>query len=189
MFDPYQEWLGILTNKRPPNHYQLLGIEPHETDTERIKEAALRQTARLRALQLGPYAELCTRLLNEIAQARATLVNPKLRHEYDQRLRPSAAPVDGAQEFPETSAEARPPDPPPSQARVAWRKRGLHWSHRLAQLAYVIFLACSGGATYWLTAQHLESVARRPSVSDKHGPAVKPVKDSRTTPPSKEKAR
>jgi hypothetical protein len=188
MFDPYQAWLGILTSEQPPNHYQLLGIEPHETDSERIKEAALRQTSRLRALQLGPHAELCTRLLNEIAQARATLANPKSREEYDQRLRPSAAAVDAAQEFFAIPAESIPSGPLQSQTHIQRHKRGADWSRRLALLAYLAFLICSGGATYWLTAQHLESVAHKPSVSDKHGPAVKPVKDNRTTPPSKEKA-
>src|SRR5690348_8261942 len=86
MFDPYHKWMGIPKGERPPTHYQLLGIAPTETDAEVIKEAALRQTAQVRVYQSGPHSELCTRVLNEIAQARAVLLNAKLRREYDQRI-------------------------------------------------------------------------------------------------------
>jgi hypothetical protein len=96
MFDPYHKWMGIPKGQRPPTHYQLLGIAPDERDAEVIKEATLRQTAHVRGYQTGPHADVCTRLLNEIAQARATLLNPKLRQEYDAQLGESAAVPDGA---------------------------------------------------------------------------------------------
>src|SRR5262245_36633612 len=83
MFDPYQQWLGIPYGQRPPTYYQLLGISPQETDGEVIKEAALRRTSHIRYFQLGPHAQECTGLLNEIAQARAVLLNPADRTEYD----------------------------------------------------------------------------------------------------------
>src|SRR5262249_3537549 len=86
LFDPYRKWLDLASDQCPPTHYQLLGIAADEAVVEVIKEAALRQTARVRVFQTGPYAELCTRLLNEIAQARAVLLNPKSRQEYDARL-------------------------------------------------------------------------------------------------------
>lgn len=41
-FDPYQEWLGIPPHRRPPTHYDLLGLSEGETDTERIRDAASR---------------------------------------------------------------------------------------------------------------------------------------------------
>ena len=34
MFDPYHKWLGIKPGRRPPSHYQLLGIDPDEKDPE-----------------------------------------------------------------------------------------------------------------------------------------------------------
>src|SRR5271154_1964127 len=110
MFDPYHKWMGIPKGQRPPTHYQLLGIGADEQDVEVIKEAALRQTSHVRVYQAGPHAELCTRLLNEIAQARAVLLNPKLRHEYDARLTEATA-------APET------PEPVPIAPAMQWGRR------------------------------------------------------------------
>jgi hypothetical protein len=86
MFDPYHKWLGIPKDQRPPTFYQLLGIAIDEQDLEVIEEAAIRQTAHVRGYQIGPHAAECTRLLNEIAQARQTLLNPAKRKEYDAKL-------------------------------------------------------------------------------------------------------
>jgi serine/threonine protein kinase len=88
MFDPYEEWLGIPKEQRPPTHYRLLGIAINETDEEVIKSAALRLTSEIRIYQTSPQAEACTRLLNEIADARITLLDPAKRAEYDAHLQP-----------------------------------------------------------------------------------------------------
>ena len=85
-FDPYHRWLAIPKEHRPPTYYQLLAVAPNEDDPEVIEEAAIRQSAHLRTYQVGPHADDCTRLLNEIAAARATLLNPAKRREYDARL-------------------------------------------------------------------------------------------------------
>src|SRR5262245_23076345 len=86
MFDPYHKWLAIPAGERPPTHYQLLGVAPTETDAEVIEEAVLQRTAHLRAYQLGPHAQECTRLLNEIAHAKVVLLNPEKRKEYDAQI-------------------------------------------------------------------------------------------------------
>jgi WD40 repeat protein len=86
MFDPYHRWLAIPPGQRPPTYYQLLGITPDETDNEVIEDAALRQTSHVRLYQTGPYASECTALLNELGQARATLLNPDKRRQYDATL-------------------------------------------------------------------------------------------------------
>jgi hypothetical protein len=86
MFDPYHRWLAIPKDQRPPTYYQLLGIAPDETDTEVIEEAALRQTSHVRLYQTGPQASECTAILNELGQARATLLNPEKRKQYDATL-------------------------------------------------------------------------------------------------------
>lgn len=86
MFDPYHKWLGIPKEHRPPTYYQLLGLAPTEKDQEVIEEAAIRQTTHLRAYQIGAHAAECTRLLNEISQARLTLLNQTKRKEYDAQL-------------------------------------------------------------------------------------------------------
>jgi hypothetical protein len=90
MFDPYHRWLSIPKHQRPPTYYQLLGVAPDEADPQVITEAALRQTTHVRTYQTGPYAEACTKILNEIAQARATLLHPEKRRDYDARLAPVA---------------------------------------------------------------------------------------------------
>jgi hypothetical protein len=86
MFDPYHKWLGIPIDQRPPTYYQLLGIASNEQDREVIREAAIRQTAHLRAYQRGAHADECTRLLNEIALAQTVLLDPAKRRDYDARL-------------------------------------------------------------------------------------------------------
>jgi hypothetical protein len=87
MFDPYHKWLGIPQDQRPPTYYQLLGIAPNETDREVIAEASIRQTSHVRTYQTGPRAQQCIELLNEIARARSTLLDPVKRKEYDASLR------------------------------------------------------------------------------------------------------
>src|SRR5262249_28133535 len=85
-FDPYHRWLGGLPGRRPPTHYQLLGVSPEEEDLEVIHAAALRQSAYVRNFQSGPHADLAARVLAELAEARAALTDPARRKEYDTRL-------------------------------------------------------------------------------------------------------
>lgn len=86
MFDPYHKWLGIPREKQPATYYQLLGLQPGERDSEVIEEAAIRQSTHLRGYQIGPHAALCTRLLNEIAEAKAVLLNPAKRSAYEAQV-------------------------------------------------------------------------------------------------------
>src|SRR5690242_20876982 len=86
MFDPYHKWLGIPEGRRPPTHYQLLGVAPDETDPEVIEEMAIRQTSHVRTYQTGPHAAECTRLLGEIALARRVLLDPDRRRRYDRQV-------------------------------------------------------------------------------------------------------
>lgn len=47
-FDPYHVWLGIPPESRPPTHYEMLGISPHEQDKAVIEAAMLRQSGLVR---------------------------------------------------------------------------------------------------------------------------------------------
>ncbi len=85
-FDPYHKWLGIPKEEQPPTLFQLLGISPKETDADVIEEAAIRQTTHVRAHQIGPHSEDCTRILNELSKARNTLLNPAKRKDYEEQL-------------------------------------------------------------------------------------------------------
>jgi WD40 repeat protein len=206
MFDPYHRWLGIPRGQRPPTYYQLLGIAPDEDDREVIEEAALRQTSHVRTYQTGPYAQQCTALLNEIAQARATLLNPGKRQEYDARLGtageagPGAAPGPGA-----AAATPLPPAEVPGRAGPAVRDGVLgspgdalgaegggpivvahspaRWSGPSAGpvgLAYGLFLLLGGALAFWLSSQSPEPQSPLPSGAE--GPAPLPPGGNPTAP-------
>ena len=51
-FDPYRKWLGIPTEKRPPSHYDLLGVSLDEEDADVIA-AAYQQRRAFVASQRG----------------------------------------------------------------------------------------------------------------------------------------
>jgi hypothetical protein len=163
MFDPYHEWLDIPPQKQPPSHYQILGIAVGENSPEAIKEAALRQTTRVRVYQTGPQAALCTRILNEIAQARTTLQNPKTRQEYDARLAASSA------------ALVHAPDPIPKLPTVA-RSPWPRPDRLLAAVAYGFLLVCGFAISFCLTFQSLRTAAHAPAPVDPSAPA--PVGDA-----------
>jgi len=103
MFDAYHKWLGIPPGRRPPTHYQLLGINPTEQDRDVIESAAVRQTAYVRHFQAGAYGKECARILGELAQARLVLIDPLKRAAYDAQIAASE---------PAAPAPAPPPVPP-----------------------------------------------------------------------------
>jgi hypothetical protein len=128
-FDPYHRWLAVPPGRRPPTFYQLLGVAPTEDDPEVIEEAALRQASHVRMYQTGPHAEACTAVLNEIGQARATLLNPDRRREYDARLKP--------------------PPPLPVVSAPAGPRRDGRWEPVLALVLYAALLLGAGMLSYW----------------------------------------
>lgn len=85
-FDPYRKWLGIPPEEQPPDYYRLLGIPPFESDPDVIVNAADRQMGHVRRFQAGRYAEICQRILNELAAARVCLLDPVRKRAYDQKL-------------------------------------------------------------------------------------------------------
>jgi hypothetical protein len=150
MFDPYREWLDIPVREQPPSHYRLLGIAPDEANLDAIKEAALLQTTRVRMYQTGPQAEVCTRILNEIAQARATLVNLNTRHEYDARLATQAARAPDQSVAIKTSASNSPlPWPRPDRL--------------LAAVGFCCLLLFGFGISFCLTFQSVRTAAQVPA--------------------------
>ncbi len=112
--DPYYRWMGIPADEQPPNHYRLLAITPFEDSQEVIDAAADRQMGHLRNYQSGEHAELCQKLLNEVAAARVCLLAPEKKAAYDRELReltkaqrkalPKARPVEA--EATQTSAQS-----------------------------------------------------------------------------------
>lgn len=153
MFDPYHKWLSIPQDQQPPTHYRLLGVAPDEDDPEVIEEAAIRQAAHVRTYQNGPWAPECARLLNEIALARTTLLDPARRQAYDAgfRIGKDEPPV-----YPESGEEALDPlselaggDPP----LVAYTRRSRRRSTRGIRfhnlVIFVLMNALSLGLLIW----------------------------------------
>jgi hypothetical protein len=90
-FDPYHKWFGIPPSQQPPTHYRLLGLEPFEPDREVIDAAANQRIAYLQDIAAGPHGDASQRLLNEVAAARRSLLNPKTKKAYDEQLQRSSA--------------------------------------------------------------------------------------------------
>src|SRR5947208_307870 len=89
--DVYREWLEIPAGPRPPTHYALLRLPPHETDVPKIHAAAAERVRQVRKYALK-YPHEASKLLNEVAAAEVCLTDPLAREEYDRRLRePSAS--------------------------------------------------------------------------------------------------
>jgi formylglycine-generating enzyme required for sulfatase activity len=107
-FDPHHQWLGIPVTARPISKYRLLGLMDFELDRGVIGAAAERQTIYLRTLQAGEHEVLVAQLLNEVSQARVTLLNADQKAEYDEELR--------RQQTPEPVPEPSPPPIPLVQA-------------------------------------------------------------------------
>ena len=88
-FDPYYKWLGITPNEQPANHYRLLGLALFEADPEVISNVALQRMAHVRSFAIGQHMAESQKLLNEIAVAKITLIDPQKKSRYDEALRKS----------------------------------------------------------------------------------------------------
>jgi serine/threonine protein kinase len=117
-FDPYHKWLAIPPQEQPPDHYRLLGIARFEADPDVIANAADQRMIHLRGFQTGPRAADSQRLLNEVAAARVTLLDPGRRAGYDALLR-SAVPADAQ------PLDPRSPSPDPRSPAAAKPAAGL----------------------------------------------------------------
>ena len=85
-FDPYYEWLGIPKHEQPASAYRLLGIREFEHDGAVIANAADRTMKHLRTYQAGKRARISQKLLNEVANAKITLLDEKSKTQYDAEL-------------------------------------------------------------------------------------------------------
>jgi hypothetical protein len=92
-FNAYHKWLAIPPKAQPPNHYRLLGLELFESDLDVISDAAEQRIAHVRTYQLGKYMALSQQILNELAAARACLLNPDKKAAYDRMLEAKLLPL------------------------------------------------------------------------------------------------
>ena len=90
-FNPYHKWLGIPPEEQPADHYRLLGVERFESDPDVITGASDQRMQFLLTMQTGEHSKLVDKLLNEIANAKACLLNKEKKAAYDKRLRAKTA--------------------------------------------------------------------------------------------------
>ncbi|MDA1056050.1 MAG: formylglycine-generating enzyme family protein [Planctomycetota bacterium] len=90
-FNPYHRWLGIPPKYQPPDHYRLLGVERLESDFDVIRDASERQISHVRRYASGEHRDSANRVLNELATARACLLNSASKAAYDEQLRAQIA--------------------------------------------------------------------------------------------------
>lgn len=105
-FDPYTKWLGLSEQERPPNHYQLLGLNEFESNVEIIRSAGEKRTRFLQDVSTGERVAEAQRLLNQVASAVLCLTSSEKKNAYDAQLR-------SAKQFQSTTKPAaRKPSPP-----------------------------------------------------------------------------
>jgi hypothetical protein len=153
-FDPYHRWLGIRPEEQPPNHYRLLGLALFEDDSEAISDAAQRQMAHVRTYQLGPNSAVSQKILNELAAAKACLLNPQSKADYDTHLRE------------EQAAKAAATNVPPAK-RSWWIVAGVGTAALLCLLACIVFLSGRASAPPQIAQSE-------PTLQADHQPTVQP---------------
>jgi hypothetical protein len=117
-FDPYYRWLGIPPRDQPANHYRLLGINVFEPDLDVIRDAAEQRMAHVRTYQLGAYSELSQKILNELAAAKACLLDPQRKAAYDGQLS-QAVPAGKTEDAHKTASPPALPQIAPSSEQPA----------------------------------------------------------------------
>jgi len=78
-------WLGLSPGEWPPNHYALLGLEPGDSDMDRIEQRVHERLTLLRNYQLS-NPEAATTAMNRLAQAFTCLTDPRTKEGYDAAL-------------------------------------------------------------------------------------------------------
>ncbi|MEN6449922.1 MAG: hypothetical protein ABFC96_05460 [Thermoguttaceae bacterium] len=171
-FDPYYKWLAIPPSEQPPNYYRLLGVSLFESDFEAIANAADARLGHVRTFQ-GSRAETCQRLLNEIAEAKACLLNVTRKSNYDRQLRETLEKVKQPAMPPDFELAAIDVAPPAMPSPIdtarktpaaATRKRGkkrppaARWVALVSGVAAAI---CALAAVYVSTHTEQNATARR----------------------------
>jgi hypothetical protein len=78
-------WLGLPPGSWPPDHYTLLGLQPGESDLDRIEQHVHERMVLLRARQLN-HPDQVTEAMNLLARAFSCLTDPIAKKTYDARL-------------------------------------------------------------------------------------------------------
>ena len=117
-FDPYHRWLGIRPEEQPAGHYRLLALARFEDDPEVIRDAAERQMGHVRRYALGEHRKVSQKILNELAAAKACLLDERKKAKYDEQLREEVTATE-EKPLPIAEQDAGPSSPPIAPARAS----------------------------------------------------------------------
>ncbi len=78
-------WLGLPADAWPPDHYQLLGLQPGESDIALIESRVHQRLDLIRRYQ-SVHPEQATEAMNRLAQAFVCLTEPPSKLAYDAQL-------------------------------------------------------------------------------------------------------
>ncbi len=106
-FNPYREWLGLDTDARFLNHYQLLDLPEFEENTAKIHSAAERALVGVRSHRPGAQAAAWAKLLDDLADAKNCLTDPARKSAYDASLRGGARQPSGTRDASREKGPAR----------------------------------------------------------------------------------
>ena len=84
-FDPYREWLGIESNRKP-TYYQLIGVSPTEEDVSVIRKSALRRLEVLSRIEDPARQQMKQQLVQRVKRAAKCLMSDESRIDYDRKL-------------------------------------------------------------------------------------------------------
>jgi hypothetical protein len=87
-------WLGLPPGNWPPDHYTLLGLDPGESDLERIEQRIHDRLTLLRSRQLH-HPDQVSEAMNLLARAFSCLLDPEAKRCYDAALLGRATGVNG----------------------------------------------------------------------------------------------
>jgi hypothetical protein len=85
-FDGYRKWLNISSTRRPPSHYDLLGVKLDEDDHEVIQSAVEQRRNYVESKRGQGKDELVGQILMRIDEAGITLLNGEMRRDYDRQM-------------------------------------------------------------------------------------------------------
>ena len=84
-FDPYREWLGITSNRKP-TYYQLINVSPSEEDANIIRQSAVHTLEKLSRIEDPSHQKLRNKLIKRVRRAAKCLMTDELRITYDRKL-------------------------------------------------------------------------------------------------------
>ncbi len=114
MYEQYHKWFGIQPSEFPVSYYRLLGLVDFEQSAEVISKAADSRILTLRSAALGFERDQINTMMNEVSLVAHTLLDARLKYEYDCGL--------AAVKYAEHQQQTLPASPTVPKVRNRWRR-------------------------------------------------------------------